>query len=239
MVLQPLADAGEVGDHVDAVLAQVGGRPDAGEHQQVRAVHRAAAEQHLARGGRRDLAATAPIGDAGGALALDDDAGGERAGLHVEVVPVARRLEVRLVDRPAAALVAGHLVAAGALLLGAVEVVGRLQPGADRALHPQVGELVGVAAVLDVQRSVLAVVRRSEAGVALRADEVRAARRRSPSRWRRTRRARRRSRPRSRGCRSSRSSTSSRRAPSSAASTPAGCAAASARWWCSSSPSGS
>ena len=45
------ADAREVGDHVDAVLAQVGARTDAGEHQQLWAVDRAAAEQHLA--GRR------------------------------------------------------------------------------------------------------------------------------------------------------------------------------------------
>ncbi len=194
VVLEPLADAGEVGDDVDAVLAQVGGRADAGEHQQVRAVHRAAAEQHLAGGRRGDLAAADAVGHPDGALALDDDPGGERAGLDVEVVAVAGGLEVGLVHRPAAAVVAGHLVEPGALLLGAVEVVGRLHPGADGALHPQVGQLVGVAPVLDVERAVLAVVRRAEAGVALGADEVRAARRRSPSRWRRTRRARRRSR---------------------------------------------
>ena len=53
MVLQPLAHAGEVGDDVDAVLAQVRGRADAGEHQQVRAVDRSAAQQHLTAGAWR------------------------------------------------------------------------------------------------------------------------------------------------------------------------------------------
>ena len=190
------AHAGQVGDDVDAVLARWAAGPDAGEHQQLRAVDRAAAEQHLARRRGRDLAAAGAVGHPGGAAALDHDAGGERAGLDVEVLAVAHRLEVGLVDRPAATLVAGHLVEPGALLLGAVEVVGGLHPGADRALDPEVGQLVGVAAVLDVQRPVLTVVRRAEPGVALGADEVRAARRRSPSRWRRTRRARSRSRPR-------------------------------------------
>ena len=172
VVLQPLAHTSQVGHHVDAVLAQVGGRSDAGEHQQVRAVHGTTAQQHLARGRGGDLAATAAIGHAGGPVALDDDPGREGAGLHVEVVPAAHRLQVRRVGRPAPAVAAGHLVAPGALLLGAVEVVGRLHAGADRALHPQVGELVGVAPVLDVERPVLAVVRRTESGVVLCADEV-------------------------------------------------------------------
>ena len=37
VVVQVLPDAGEVVDDVDADVAQVRGRPDAGEHQQLRA----------------------------------------------------------------------------------------------------------------------------------------------------------------------------------------------------------
>ena len=70
-------------------------------------------------------------------------------------------------------LLAGDLVLPGALLLGAVEVVGGLESGADRAVHERLAELVGVDAVLDVQRPVLPVPRSGQPGVALRLHEVR------------------------------------------------------------------
>ena len=41
-------DARHVGDHVEPVLAQVVGRPDAGEQQELRRADGAAREQHLA-----------------------------------------------------------------------------------------------------------------------------------------------------------------------------------------------
>ena len=114
-----------------------------------------------------------------------------------------------------------------------------LEPGATARLDERVAQLVGVAAVLDVQRAVLAVVRRRRAGCCPRpclkyGQHVVVA----PAGRAVLRRARRRSRRGCRGCRSSRSSTSSRRAPSSAASRRGGRAAASARWSCSSSPTG-
>ncbi len=165
--------------------------------------------------------------------------GRERPGLDGEVGARARRLEVALVDRPAPPLLAGDLVEPGALLLGAVEVVGGLEPGADRAVDERVAQLVGVDAVLDVQRPLLPVQRAAEPGVALGLHEVGQHVVEAPALRRRTGRARSRSRRGCRGCRSSRSSTSSRRAPSSAASRPGGRAAASARWSRSSSPTGS
>ena len=86
----------------------------------------------------------------------------------------ARRLEVGLVGRPAPALAAGDLVLARRPpATDAVEVVGRLEAGADRAVDERVAELVGVDPVLDVQRPVLAVQRRAEPGVALGLHEVR------------------------------------------------------------------
>ena len=49
MILQVVADR-ERGDDRDAEFAQMIGRADAGEHQQLRRVERAAAQQHFARG---------------------------------------------------------------------------------------------------------------------------------------------------------------------------------------------
>ena len=48
VILQVLADARQVGDHVDAVLAQQAGRADAGELEQLRRVDRPAAQDDLA-----------------------------------------------------------------------------------------------------------------------------------------------------------------------------------------------
>ena len=48
VVLQVGADAGQVGDDVDAEPAQLVAAADAGEHQQLRRIDRAAADDHLA-----------------------------------------------------------------------------------------------------------------------------------------------------------------------------------------------
>jgi hypothetical protein len=70
VVLQVLPDAGGVDDDGDAVLGQVIRGPDAAEHQQLRSVDRAAAQDDLAAG--RDVA--------GDAVELDVYAGGAREG---------------------------------------------------------------------------------------------------------------------------------------------------------------
>ena len=60
--------------HVDAELAQVVGRADAGEHQQLRGVDRTAGEDDLARRRvTRVLAAALPEGHADRPPALDHD----------------------------------------------------------------------------------------------------------------------------------------------------------------------
>ena len=167
MVLEVRADARQVDPALDADLGEVVARADAREHQQLRAVDRAAAEQHLAGGADGVLGAALAEGEPGRPLPLELDPARQRPGGDGQVGPVPGGLEVGLVGRPAAAALAGDLVEPGALLLGAVEVVGRLEPGADRALDERVAEVVGVAAVLDVQRAALAVERAAEAGVVL------------------------------------------------------------------------
>ena len=115
------------------MLAQVGARADAGEHQQLRAVDGAAAEDDLRVGRTRQVLAAARVGDTDGAVALQHDAGHEGVGAHGEVRAVGRRVEVGVGDGPAPPLPARHLVEPGALLLGAVEVVVALEPGATAA----------------------------------------------------------------------------------------------------------
>jgi hypothetical protein len=61
MVLQAVADPGGGDEHLDAVLAQVAGRADARQQQQLRAVDRPAAQEHLAPGPDLTLAAVAQI----------------------------------------------------------------------------------------------------------------------------------------------------------------------------------
>ena len=101
------------------------------------------------------------------------DALHEGIGAHGEVRAVPVRVDVGVGDRPASALLAGDLVEPGALLLGPVEVVGGLEARGDGGVDERVAELVRVATVLDAQRSVGAVERPTEPGVALGLDEVR------------------------------------------------------------------
>ena len=82
MLLQVLADVGVVDEDLDAVLAQVLGRTDAGQHQELRRAVGAGREDHLARGAR----GAAGVLDADGAPVLDDDPAHVRAGLDGEVL---------------------------------------------------------------------------------------------------------------------------------------------------------
>ena len=173
VVLEVLADAGGVDADVDAHLAQVGARADAREHEDLRAADGAGRQDHLGVGGDRLADAAAAVGDAGGAVAVHLDALHEGLGAHGEVGAVPVGVDVGVGHRPAPALLAGDLVEADALLLGAVEVVGGLEARGDSRVDERVAELVGVATVLDPQRPVGAVERPAEPGVALGLDEVR------------------------------------------------------------------
>ena len=73
MVLQVLADPGQVDDERDAVRLQLRRRPDAGQLQELRRVDRPAGKDHLARRRANSLVAVAAVADADRPPALEDD----------------------------------------------------------------------------------------------------------------------------------------------------------------------
>ncbi len=119
VVLEVLADTGQIGDDRHAERLELARGADAGELEQLRRVDRAAAEDHLA--GTDRLAADH---DADGARPLEDDALDERVAAHLEVRPRHRRMEVRARRAQAAAAVDRPVELREALLPVAVHVVG-------------------------------------------------------------------------------------------------------------------
>src|SRR5690606_2164947 len=122
VVLQVGAHAGTIEQDVDAVPAQFGLRADARQHQQLRRVDRAAAEDHLAPGPVVERAAAFPAGHAGRAPAVEGDALDHGAGAHGEVRARPGGVEVSDRGGAARAVALGDLVQADAELRGAVEV---------------------------------------------------------------------------------------------------------------------
>ena len=124
VVLQVGADARAVGDDLDAVLAKLLRRPDAGEHQKLRRVDRRRGDDDLlARAHRLDAAPAAEL-NADRAAAVEEDPLGARAGSERHVRALQRRAEIGVRGRPAPALPHRHLHRPKALLLRAVVVGG-------------------------------------------------------------------------------------------------------------------
>jgi len=121
VVDQVRAHGGHVGDHVDAVLAQVVGGPDSGQHEQLRRSDGAGGQDDLGPGARRLIPAAGPVGHAGGAAALDDQPGDERVGDDREVLRPGGQVCVG--DSAPLPVSLGDLVEADAVLLRPVEVV--------------------------------------------------------------------------------------------------------------------
>ncbi|MNQ79304.1 hypothetical protein D3C85_942460 [compost metagenome] len=143
MILQVLADARQLVLHSDALGLELGFRANAREHQQLRAAEGASAEQHLLARLERQRPALDPHLHAAGLLALQQNALGQRAGEHAEVVARPHLFEEGGGGAPAAAVADGHVVLADTLLLGAVEVrieaVPGFAPGFDKGLGGPMG----------------------------------------------------------------------------------------------------
>ena len=89
MIHQPLADAGQGGDHLDAHVAQMPDRSDARAQQMRRRMNRAARQDHLARA-ELGVGAVDRGGDADTTRAVEDQRLHLRVGRDAEVGPLAR-----------------------------------------------------------------------------------------------------------------------------------------------------
>ncbi len=122
VVLQVRADAGAVGDDVDAVAPEFGPRTDSREHQQLGRVEGRGAQDHL--GARDDAPAFAAHAhrDAGGAALAQHDAFDHAA--HQPRAQAAGGAQVAVGGRPAAPLPDAGIEGAEAFLAGAVVIRG-------------------------------------------------------------------------------------------------------------------
>ena len=105
MILQILADAGQIEFDVDALRGKLAGGPDAGGEQQHRRIDRAAGQDQFApRADALDLAVALDL-DADGAAALEQDAAHMGPGHQFEIAPAKVRLEIADRGRTAPAIV--------------------------------------------------------------------------------------------------------------------------------------
>ena len=114
MVLKVFADARQVDAHIDAEPAELVGRTDAGQHQQLGRFDRAATDDHLSAAVRRSGAAVLQVLDAHAAIVLDDQSGRARPRLQAHVAPRQSGLQIRGQDAAAAAILEIEMVPAAA-----------------------------------------------------------------------------------------------------------------------------
>jgi hypothetical protein len=93
MILQVLPHR-QIGQRRDAELAQMIGRTDPREHQQLRRIERSAAQDHFTLRIRRHQRAVAQVGYAAGARAVEHEPLRVRAHAYGEVLARTRRAQI-------------------------------------------------------------------------------------------------------------------------------------------------
>ena len=167
VILQVAAHAGQVMHHIDTVLAQVGRRPDARRHQQLRRAERPCRHDHFAARAQHEFLAVAPGQHPHRTAFLEKDAQHLRAGHHMQMaapavaiaVPGVAAVQVRAGGVPALAVVLGDLIPAHAFLFAAVEIVIAQDAGMLRGIDKVLAERIGRAQVAHMQRPGAAVQR--------------------------------------------------------------------------------
>ncbi len=145
VVLQVLADAGQVVQRLDPHSGQLVGRPHAREQQQLGRVEGPAAEDHLARGHGPPDFAVLPVLDADRPALLDQHPVAQRPDFHREIRPAEHRLQEPGRGRAPPALVHGELGGGETFRLGGVEVFEALEAERLGGLQQLGGdELVGI-----------------------------------------------------------------------------------------------
>ena len=153
--MQVLPDARAVGDHVDAVLCQMGRRADARQHQQFRRVDRRRRDDDLTAGTQNFGFATAQHLDPDSATVFNHDALRQGAD-ELDVAGLLRRPQIGVGRGPAAAFPDSLLHRAEAFLFLAVIVVGCLIARLLARLDKGFEERIFTRATADMQWAVCA-----------------------------------------------------------------------------------
>ncbi len=158
VVLQVRADAGNVRHRRDAELLQRVGVADAGQHQDLRRIDRAAGDDDFAARAHPDEPAVVQVLDADGARALEQDAGDQAPRLDAQIRARPGRSQVGHRGAPAAAPVGRHVHRTEAFLPVAVHVVGLRVPGLPSRVDERAIERILHRARGDVERAAAAAI---------------------------------------------------------------------------------
>jgi hypothetical protein len=172
VVLQADTHGRGIDDHRDVVRAQLVGRADSRQHQQLRRLHRPAGDDDLT--GRAGFARR-PVTDVANPrrpFAVEEQLADVRVGLHGDVGALHDRPEVGIGNGPASPRSLGHLIVTHAVLVGAVEILVAGQPKRDRRLQPRPAQRVLIALILHPQRPPGAVIGRIASLLVLGSEEV-------------------------------------------------------------------
>ncbi len=153
VVLQVLSDARQRMPERDAMPLQFVFGADAGQHQQLRRIDRAASQNHFPLGADIDRLAGLEISDAGCAFAFQQHPGGACIRDHRQIRPIQHRVQIATRHAPSFAVFLRQLVGADAFLAGAAEVIVSYIARFERGLDIHAGQQVWRAQIRHVERS--------------------------------------------------------------------------------------
>jgi hypothetical protein len=124
---------------------------DAGQFEKMRRLHRAGAKDHLAAATRLPRLSALHIGDPDGALAVEEDARGERLGFDAQIGAGPRRIQKGARRRPMAAILLRCLEIAKTFLVAVVVVRIARETLGHRGFDESIGQLGAFAQSGDVE----------------------------------------------------------------------------------------
>ena len=154
MVLQIRADTRQCVRHSNAVPLQRGGRADAGEHQQLRRVHRAGAQHHFTRCSQFLLSPAwlikVPQGNAGSTATPHINAFDQGVGEDVQIGPSQHRVQERARTAQTHTIALVQIEDAEAVLALAIEVLIARMARFDRCRNEPVRQRVAAGGALHI-----------------------------------------------------------------------------------------
>jgi len=180
VILQVAPDCGDVGHHLDVEPAQRLGLADAGQHQQLWRIDRAAAGDHLAPGPHEPHHTALKVLDPDCSACLEHDPQRQAARQHLQIGPSHRWPQVGAHRAPAPAAQRGLVHRPETFLPIAVHVLRVRIPGLLGGLQERTKERIAHRRRGDGQRSALAVIRVRALQAVFGTDEIRQAMRVRP-----------------------------------------------------------